>query len=382
MGLRALAASMVLMGHYFMVLYPYAQPPGALAHALYTSLRSCPWAGVWVFFTLSGYLMAKGFALGRYDVTPRGVYRFYRNRWLRILPVYVGALLFVSALVQPMLFHPSHWWQLVEMMIFDYRGDLPFNPIGALWSVSTEVQFYFLVPFLFLLLSWVRRKTGAAFPIAVACVLLLGVAYRGKVLELSHQHFAVPITWYQFGYSPLLPNLDLFLAGMSLSFFQVPATSKARRPVMLGWMLVGLAALLYFGTAKAVSLLIDGNQVERFWHYMPLLTCTAALAYLAVAELRGRIPLQSGVRHVAFTAITRTGVLTYCLYVLHPQFMDTFRATLKPPSPSTLEAHSSLLYFPLVMLIVFGVATFFYEFVERPFESRKHVSGTPLTDAP
>lgn len=146
MGLRALAAVMVLLGHYFALVFALPKPQAGLQWILYSLMEGCPYAGVWVFFTLSGYLMGKGFR-SRYQLTEEGIFAFYRNRMLRILPLYVGALFLVGLFTSPGLFLPRNWWQWIEVCLFDYRGDLPLPPIGALWSVSTEVQFYCLPPF-------------------------------------------------------------------------------------------------------------------------------------------------------------------------------------------------------------------------------------------
>ena len=61
MGLRALACLIVLVGHYFLVVLPFAD--GSTSLATRSIFRAPPWAGVWIFFTLSGYLRGKGLLL-------------------------------------------------------------------------------------------------------------------------------------------------------------------------------------------------------------------------------------------------------------------------------------------------------------------------------
>ena len=62
-------------------------------------LSFSPWCGVWMFFTLSGYLMGKGFVTGRHSVDREGLKKFYRNRVLRILPIYFISIFLVSVFV-------------------------------------------------------------------------------------------------------------------------------------------------------------------------------------------------------------------------------------------------------------------------------------------
>ncbi len=45
------------------------------------------WLGMILFFTLSGYLMGKGFKSGKYPLDRRGISHYLRNRFLRIVPL-------------------------------------------------------------------------------------------------------------------------------------------------------------------------------------------------------------------------------------------------------------------------------------------------------
>jgi hypothetical protein len=158
MGLRAMACLIVMVGHFFLVTFSlYPNDPNRSLRMLKMLLLCPPWAGVWVFFTLSGYLMGKGFARGRYALNAAGARSFLRNRLLRIAPVYYVGVFLVSVYLCPEIFRWRNWWMLIEMGLFDYRGDLPLNPIRALWSVSTEMQFYMLVPLLMVGLFAVGR---------------------------------------------------------------------------------------------------------------------------------------------------------------------------------------------------------------------------------
>ena len=46
------------------------------------------WAGVWIFFVLSGYGIGSGFYSGKYQMTKHGILKFYYSRLLKILPLY------------------------------------------------------------------------------------------------------------------------------------------------------------------------------------------------------------------------------------------------------------------------------------------------------
>ena len=171
---------MVLLGHGSMISFLPSDIAARISSgSKFWLLAPSPWAGVWVFFVLSGYLMGKGFFSGRYPFSRDGLLTFYRNRLLRILPLYWFAVLAISLLMKPEIFAPKNIWMLAAILLFDYSGAFAINPIGALWSVSTEVQFYILVPFLFVLYASLieRRGTSLRFPPWLGVVALLAAAW-------------------------------------------------------------------------------------------------------------------------------------------------------------------------------------------------------------
>jgi peptidoglycan/LPS O-acetylase OafA/YrhL len=366
MGLRALACMVVLMGHFFLVSFPFTGDVNRFVRIL---LVAPPWCGVSIFFTLSGYLMGKGFARGRYTLDESGMRSFLRNRLLRIGPIYFCALLLISLYRYTAILQWKHLWMLIEMFIFDYRGDLPINPIGALWSVSTEVQFYVLVPLLMMLLLRTHRKAGKAFVLVPLILVLAGTVSR----TLIGIHFGTDA--YAYLYSPLIPNLDLFLAGMSINL--MPAVKlPASLHKLLGPILFAAAVIFYIGIGAAYF--EQKSRLLLFWIEEPLFCAAFAMAFIYVAELRGSIAIKPGWMGKFLLAVQTVGTLTYCLYVFHPEVFIVNQALVPTVHPLAV----SLAHFPLVMLELFAVASFFYFAVEKPFDLKKRVSGTVLEDAP
>lgn len=356
LGLRAFACLLVLFGHHFFVVVPFTNGPFGVRQLL----RSCPWAGVWVFFSLSGYLMGKGFISGRYPLTPDGLGLFFRNRALRILPVYFVAIIIMCAWFYPSIFQIRNVWILVEMALFDYRGDLPINPIGALWSVSTEVQFYLLAPFLSVGLMWLFRKGGALFFWCMIGIAAAGLAGR---LALTH-HFGLAA--YSFSYTPMIPNLDIFLIGMSLNFLEVPLPIAERVGRHFGLYAVALTGGFYVALCAATGLFPHGLTLNEFVALCPTACILFCCAFIALSRLGKRIEV-SGLWAWPLMAIEWIGVLSYCLYVLHPELMIYNSLSLR--LPVTLTA--SVIRFAVVIPELFAVAIAFYFLVERPFELRK-----------
>ncbi len=368
MGLRALACLFVLMGHYFLVVFPFTDtgyPRGVL-----TLLHSSPWGGVWVFFTLSGFLMGKGFATGRYPLDGRGMRSFLRNRLIRIAPVYYSGFLLVTIFRYPAMLDWKNLWMFLDVCLFDFRGDLPINSINALWSVSTEMQFYLLAPVLAMILLGLRERLGKGFLTVPALLLFIETGLR-MLLVTRHLTFT-----YDLVYTPLLTNLDVFVAGMSISMLEVPRVrSELGKKVLSGLLAAGIV-VLYVGISYLTQHRVQ-KSLQDFWARGPALCVLPAALYIYLAEMRGKIEIR-GVATGLLLLVQGMGTLTYCIYVFHSEVFLA-NATLVPPVHSLKV---SLTYLPLAIVETLFVACFFYFFIEKPFDLKKKVPGTPLADAP
>jgi peptidoglycan/LPS O-acetylase OafA/YrhL len=362
MGIRAMACLMVLMGHFFLIGFPFIRE--GVPNVVQMLLLSSPWAGVWIFFALSGYLMGKGFTRNRYTLNEAGYRSFMRNRLLRIAPVYCIGLFLISLYRYTDIFQLKNGWMMAEMFLFDYRGDLPINPIGALWSVSTEMQFYLLAPMLILILTHLHKWTGRVFALMPILFLCAGTVLRMYIKA------RIPVQMYSYGYAPLIPNLDVFLAGMSINLLPRMDFRKWFGPALFVSSLGCYAVICY--VTFYMSRFHMG--IEDYWARMPIFVVLIALGLIYLAEARGKMAMR-GPLLIALQAI---GTLTYCLYVFHPEVFYVNGALL--PQPHSLGV--SLLHFPLVIIETAAVAAFFYFAVEKPFDIKKRVNGSALTDAP
>ena len=177
-GLRGLAILLVVAAHFVSNLRisadGWAWPLVAIGHA--------GWAGVDLFFVLSGFLIT-GILM---DARGSSSYfkPFYARRVLRILPAYYGFLLAVFV-VLPLLHLGAgdnymlarqhqvwYWLHLTNIMMA--LGQLPGHgpyPNTLFWSLAVEEQFYFIWPAIVALCSTssLRRVCIAG---VVGCILL------------------------------------------------------------------------------------------------------------------------------------------------------------------------------------------------------------------
>ena len=134
-GLRGLAILLVLMFH--------------------LEIAYFGWAGVILFFVLSGYLITKTLYTEKESSSPlKNKFRnFWARRALRIFPLYY-LYFFILLLIlifkglpanpeMPWLFTYSYNFYLIN--VYDTKG--PSFLTGHLWSLSIEEQFYLFFPF-------------------------------------------------------------------------------------------------------------------------------------------------------------------------------------------------------------------------------------------
>lgn len=187
-GLRLLAALGVLLSHAFLI------PTGAEHHdALVRQLGRIGYHGVYAFFIISGFLLAR--ALAR---EPDAL-RFAVNRVLRIYPGLLACALVTAFVIGPLgsalpwldyMMHPdARTYVLLTADCLCARGWLPgvfayagFDDMagivnGSLWSLSYEVLSYLLLLGLWLTLRSVRA-TVAAMALLCAATLALPLVHE------------------------------------------------------------------------------------------------------------------------------------------------------------------------------------------------------------
>ncbi|MBV6624406.1 MAG: acyltransferase [Rivularia sp. (in: Bacteria)] len=171
---------------------------------------------VWIFFVLSGYLMGKVFYTQRYDVDIAGVIKFWRNRVLRIFPLYYFAVLILSIFVYPEVLKFANWGYLFRICTFTYHPYISFEAVkfnDVFWSLSTEVQFYLIVPFAYSLIN--KRLNNQKKVFVTGLLIIFATLILRSLLWISFNQEITQNMGYAFKYwyTPLITNLDLFLCG-------------------------------------------------------------------------------------------------------------------------------------------------------------------------
>lgn len=158
-ALRGIAVLMVVGFHYF------GNPTAGFHGIIPEWVFSGGWAGVDLFFVISGYLLGGQLLDGGV-----GLRAFYLRRAARIFPLYL-ILLLVAAIANPML-HPIPYLTMTQNIAFALGMDPQQNGLALTWSLAVEEQFYLALPAVIFLIP--RRRL----PLALGLIALGSVAAR------------------------------------------------------------------------------------------------------------------------------------------------------------------------------------------------------------
>jgi peptidoglycan/LPS O-acetylase OafA/YrhL len=301
-GLRALAVLAVVAYH-----LGWGWAPGGLL-------------GVGVFFTLSGYLITD-LLLGQWEVAGRlQLADFWLRRARRLLPALFVMLAVVAAWVTLLdrdqlvdirgavaasAAYVNNWWLIAQHSSY-FAQFGPLSPLGHLWSLAVEEQFYLVWPWLLWLgLRWQRRRDAVPRGLLAATVLLA----VGSAVAMA--------LFYHPGYDPtrVYDGTDTrafgVLIGAALAFVWPSRhlgsdVNAAARAILDGIGAAGLAviAVLIWHTSQYSPFLYHGGMV--------VLSVATALVVAAAASPVTRTGRLLGVRPLRWI-----GVRSYGIYLWH-----------------------------------------------------------------
>jgi peptidoglycan/LPS O-acetylase OafA/YrhL len=134
--------------------------------------------------------------VGRYSATRQPYLTYLGSRVWRLLPTFVLINLGVLVSLYFRGVFPHYWnstghfhFVASNLLILGYQS-LPVQPIVPAWSLDIEMQFYFIAPFLAILLAWRKVPAGGVLA-ATALVSLLAAFFHAPFPLLSYLIFFV-----------------------------------------------------------------------------------------------------------------------------------------------------------------------------------------------
>lgn len=264
-----------------------------LRHGFPSVFGAGNFVGVEIFFVLSGFLIT-GILVRDHERGRMSYRRFYRNRFVRLLP---ALLLMVFGVTAVALIWPSAEREATTsgvLTALTYTADLPFavfgpqmNELTHMWTLAIEEQFYLVWPAIIGFLvarrgvgSWVTRLTWLA-AVVLAITFAQGLA-RNDLVAI----YTWPMTW----------AVTLLVgACLAVGTLRVPSQPKAASAAF-----VGLVVLAFVPGAK-----------DHVWGYVMVLPLVALLSAVLIANAASDHP-------AAFLKsrwLQRLGTVSYAAYL-------------------------------------------------------------------
>jgi peptidoglycan/LPS O-acetylase OafA/YrhL len=311
--------------------------------------------GVDVFFVISGFLITS-LLLREHDKTQSISFSgFYRRRVKRIVPAAmlvivatVGAsfLLFNLYRAQQTMFD-GIWatfftanWHFAAVGTDYFQADGPVSPLQHFWSLSVEEQFYFVWPWVMLLIFALysrRSSPDRARRIILLAVIVITVASFAWALWESS---ANP-TWAYFSTFSRAWELGVgaVIAVIAGVFTRIP---RALRPV-LGW--IGLT-----GIVVSLFVVTDAAAFPAPWAVLPVLSTALVIIAGTGGEQRFFWPLMNPVS-------TYLGDISYSLYLWHFPVIILLGVVIP---------EGEMWFYVVAVLLMSALSVMSYHLVENP----------------
>lgn len=361
-GLRFIAFFLVFIHHFPTGSGHFA--PGTIPFFITQKANLYGWIGVDIFLCLSSFLLTSLLIMEHQNTGSISIKQFFIRRALRIWPLYyliilLGFVIFPCLKFLSPAFHTAGHGLLVKQHLFPYSlfmGNFSYAyftnsltaPIGALWTVSLEEQFYVLWPILLFILLPRDKKW---FFITLVSITVFSLVVRLYILRNSIPY---PTVWVF-----TLARLDPFALGAILSYVYLNPKFKPRPFIALC-----LAVILF----KLVICCSTGIGAKNtFWQLLAVDLAGCLLIYSALYSSRlGKI--------LSIKSLRWLGKISFGLYMFH---MIVIAAIVQHVIPYYKQLFESSLFiwaltFVAVLFITILCATLSYYGFEKHFLKLKH----------
>lgn len=302
--------------------------------------------GVYLFFVLSGFLLALG--LFRISIDRDAIRAFFLRRAFRIIPLYLVVLAGVfswqllAGRVAARYLHVGDGWTGLLQHLLMYRGD------GVFWTIVVEMQFYLLLPMIVWGLIHYRRS---------GVIVLLVVAIINEMLYAAYflvPQLPNPIVYLSPNYREHGTFVGVFASGVLAAY-----AAHFHQASILRWQrwLNPLALALFLTVLCATLIMVS-------WHFLGYMRPYYGLRFWSLlygasfALFLLSVHLGNPMTGWLDSALLRIwGILGFSVYLLHMLVIAVVNQTTLPPSVKLAVS----------TLLVLVVAKLSYACIERPF---------------
>jgi peptidoglycan/LPS O-acetylase OafA/YrhL len=385
--------------------------------------------GVYLFFVLSGFLLAQPWIEAHYKGEPSpALKRYFVLRITRIVPPFYLALLIVIIFFTPSLVSASMVYSklgvftIVAHLLFVHFllpvSSASFRIAGQFWSLTIEMMFYLMLPVV------VRAFYGRRWMIALPIGALISLVYtfflpvitpilEPKVIALAARMGA---RWYDASYAGIYLHDQFpshafeFALGITLANLYVATrlgrTSRSRalslltsRPVGNAMFIAGCVITLsaiYLAYPRLPLLYVSGANPAVASSIIGVRGVHALNQYFEMVESVGFALILAGATHggrmiralLSFTPLRIIGIVSYTVYLLHlPLLHNVIHLYhVKTETPNSLFVK----YLVTLLAQLLPISIFLYLTVERPImrwarrrgRSASAAEAVPVSPAP
>lgn len=307
--MRGIAAMMVAYFH-----IACGNPDYLNADNFFYKIGTRGWAGVEIFFVISGFIITYAMYHGGYTLAR--VHKFLAKRLIRLEPPYIVSILMVLALMYISTLSPHYrgkpfnpdWWNVVGHLgyVNAFTGQTWLQDVY--WSLAIEFEFYLGLALLYPLLT-----SGNKIVSWVTMTLLMAMSF----IPAGHAH--------------VFEYLPFFAMGILLSLYMVGKYSKAEFSA-------------FFIVAAALC----------FYKHDYVLTSLGLVTIVVIQYLR-TVP----------APLTWLGKISYSLYLLHipiaGRIINLSEVLIKDQNLRVV-----MVFVAIAVCLV--CSHFFYKLVEKPFQ--------------
>jgi peptidoglycan/LPS O-acetylase OafA/YrhL len=296
-GMRGIAILLVMLFHFWRF------KGGGVAGTAVGAVAHIGWAGVDIFFVLSGFLITRILLSSKGE--PHYWRNFYIRRSLRIFPLYyaVMTVVLIAALLSRVGFFtiadPAFaaadrvWINFLYLTNFARAMyGIDYVPLDIAWSLAIEEQYYLLYP---LVVWWASRQNLKRFLLAA---ILLAPVFRVASMYLTGSRDGAYVL-------PFCRMDALALGGMTAMILE-DGSVKVKRWISLSWPLLAVFA---------VFMLSFYTRADIEFGFIGYSSVALASAAFIVYLFQGNRTFATG--FLRNRMLVHIGKVSYGLYLLH-----------------------------------------------------------------
>ena len=341
--LRFLAALIVFIMHSGIVLgLDFTHANSSWAWLIF----SPAWFGMSIFFTLSGYLIIKGFLTSRFQSGPIGATHFIDGRIRRLLPLMFVTYFGITGLTTWLKFDLGG---LGSILVFAFNGKYAGSGgTTAFWSLSTEFHYYLIAPIIASVAAWHQIKKTSIMGLIVFCIFF-GISAR--FLAKSIARLDGINLWVHEIWTPFYGHLDEFLLG-GVACLAVIKHGKKFAEYKRLWPFVIIAGYLIYSwiAYPVMSGLASESQATKelsekiFVYVAPSIGALSTAICICLIESNDATQkcALANKRPLLDKIFTTMAGMTFSFYLLHSPILMAIHANFKEASYATQLAIASM----------------------------------------